>query len=310
MPKKVRALLLILIALIGGVGVYQVSRYFSVSITDSSSDSAKAALSSNSNDGNEQIKQKQRAIKQKLQRYLDSVTADKTASVSFYNLSPQKGSQSAEKKDAAVCQEGKLAVAANAHTAEVAASTFKLFITAFLVKEKLAGNFSWTTANQTGFNNMIVYSQNDYADQELATYGMSTINSFIANQGWYSPVFVDGQAAQTTATSLMMLLRNLAKETGVFTNTSDQKYILSLMKKQVYRTGIPTGANEAQKGTTVQDKVGFLDDTNNDAGIVTLPNGQRYLLVIMTHGHNQSGFSGFPRIAKITKHIQKIVYGD
>lgn len=91
MPKKVRALLLILIALIGGVGVYQVSRYFSVSITDSSSDSAKAALSSNSNDGNEQIKQKQRAIKQKLQRYLDSVTADKTASVSFYNLSPQKG---------------------------------------------------------------------------------------------------------------------------------------------------------------------------------------------------------------------------
>lgn len=310
MPKKVRVLLLILIALIGGVSVYQVNRYFSVNVIASSSDSAKAALSSNSNDGNKQIKQKQRAIKQKLQRYLDSVTADKTASVSFYNLSPQKGSQAAEKKDAAVYQEGKLAVAANAHTAEVAASTFKLFITAFLMKEKLAGNFSWTTANQTGFNNMIVYSQNDYADQELASYGMGTINSFIANQGWYSPVFVDGQDAQTTATSLMMLLRNLAKGTGVFTNTSDRKYILSLMKKQVYRTGIPTGASEAQKGTTVQDKVGFLDDTNNDAGIVTLPNGQQYLLVIMTHGHNQSGFSGFPRIAKITKHIQEIVYGD
>ena len=57
------------------------------------------------------------------------------------------------------------------------------------------------------------------------------------------------------------------------------------------------------------NKVGWYADTNNDAGLVTLPNGQRYILVIMTHGHMQSGFSGFPRIAKITTHIQKMVYG-
>lgn len=81
------------------------------------------------------------------------------------------------------------------------------------------------------------------------------------------------------------------------------------MGEQVYRTGIPTGVAAANKGTTVQDKVGFLNDTNNDAAIVTMPNGQRYILVIMTHGHGQSGFSGFPKIAKIAKKVQTIVYG-
>lgn len=82
------------------------------------------------------------------------------------------------------------------------------------------------------------------------------------------------------------------------------------MGQQNYRTGIPTGAAEAKSGTTVQDKVGFLDDTNNDAAIVTLPNGQRYILVIMTNGHNQSNLSGFPRIAEIAKNVQNIVYGS
>jgi len=81
------------------------------------------------------------------------------------------------------------------------------------------------------------------------------------------------------------------------------------MGKQIYRTGIPTGVAQANSGTTVQDKVGFLDDTNNDAAIVTLPNGQKYVLVIMTNGHNQSGLSGFSRIAEIAKNVQKIVYG-
>jgi hypothetical protein len=40
-----------------------------------------------------------------------------------------------------------------------------------------------------------------------------------------------------------------------------------------------------------------------------LPNGEQYILVVLTNGHKQSGFSGFKRIAEITKNVQKIVYG-
>ncbi|WP_412989647.1 serine hydrolase [Pediococcus siamensis] len=252
---------------------------------------------------------KQKAIKARLTAYLDTVTKDGTVNVSFYNLGAKANSKAAKQKQAAIYQAGSLATEANAHTPQVAASTFKLFISAYLMQQKLNGNFTWTTTNENGFYQMIVNSDNTYADAELESYGMSRVNSFIQKQGWYSPVFTETKVAQTTSHSLMRLLKQLATGTGVFQKQSDRAKILGFMRKQIYRSGIPTGARQAQKGSTVADKVGFLNDVNNDAGIVTLPNGEQYILVIMTHGHQQSGFSGFPKIAKITKRVQTIVYG-
>lgn len=275
----------------------------------------KDTLASNSNNNNQttqaqKLSSKKNKITQKLQKYLDKVTADGTASVSFYNLSPEENSTAAKKSDASLYKEGNLAVSSNASTPATSASTYKLFITAYLFNEAKNNNFSWTTSSTNGFYNMIVYSQNDFAETELQTYGLSSINSFIENQNWYSPVFTNSSAATTTAKSLQELLLQLFHGTGAFSDSTNRSKLLTLMGKQVYRTGIPAGAAEAMTGTTVTDKVGFLNDVNNDAGIVTLPNGQRYILVVMTHGHNQSGFSGFPRIAKITKKVQSIVYGN
>lgn len=249
------------------------------------------------------VKQR-KIIKTNLTNYLNSVTKDGTVSVSFYNLGTESSSTAAS-----LYKKGSIQVESNAHTAQTAASTYKLFITAFLMQQKLQGNFTWSTANTDGFTRMIVNSENDFAETQLASYGKTAINKFISGQGWYSPVFQDGVDAQTTSYSLQLLLQQLDAGTGPFKNSSDRAKILKLMGKQVYRTGIPTGTNEANEGTTVTDKVGFLNDTNNDAGIVTLPNGQKYILVIMTHGHGQSGFSGFSKIAKIAKNVQTIVYG-
>ncbi|WP_259599925.1 class A beta-lactamase-related serine hydrolase [Clostridium botulinum] len=178
------------------------------------------------------------------------------------------------------------------------------------MSQKQNGNFSWTTDNETGFEKMIVNSENDYAEEQINNYGADELNAFNANQNWYTGVFQAGQGTLTTSYSLQLLLEDLAEGKGAFENKSDRAKILNWMGKQIYRTGIPTGATAADAGTTVQDKVGFLDDTNNDAGIVTLPNGERYILVILTNGHKQSGFSGFKRIAEITKNVQKIVYGS
>ncbi|WP_137597900.1 serine hydrolase [Paucilactobacillus kaifaensis] len=259
---------------------------------------------------NSAVAKKRKIIKTNLTNYLNSVTDDGTVSVSFYSLGAKTGSTAANSESAALYQKGSLQVESNAHTAQTAASTYKLFITAYLMKQKMQGNFTWSSSNADGFYRMIVNSENDFAETQLASYGKTAINSFISGQGWYSPVFQDGIAAQTTSYSLQLLLAQLDAGTGPFKNSSDRAKILKLMGKQVYRTGIPTGVNEADAGTTVTDKVGFLNDTNNDAGIVTLPNGQKYILVIMTHGHNQSGFSGFPKIAKIAKTVQTIVYGQ
>ncbi|MFZ2353943.1 serine hydrolase [Paucilactobacillus nenjiangensis] len=256
-----------------------------------------------------EVAKRQKIIKENLTNYLKTVTDDGTVSVSFYNLGATSGSTAAKSKYADVYKKGELQVESNAHTAQTTASTYKLFITAYLMQQKLNGNFTWNSTNEDGFYRMIVNSENDFAEERLQKYGMSKINKFISNQGWYSPVFQTDENATSTSYSLQLLLEQLEAGTGSFSNASDRAKILKLMGKQIYRTGIPAGVAAADKGTTVSDKVGFLDDTNNYAAIVTMPNGQKYILVIMTHGHNQSGFSGFPKIAKIAKKVQQIVYG-
>ncbi len=259
---------------------------------------------------NQIAKKKQKIIKTNLTNYLNSVTKDGTASVSFYNLGATDGSSVSNRTETKLYQKGSLEVEANSAKVRTAASTYKLYLAAYLMDQKKHGNFSWTDENMDGFSRMIVNSENDFSEAQVAKYGSTELSAFIKNQGWYSPVFQDNQAAHTTSYSLQLLLEDLEAGTGAFSNSNDQAKILNLMSKQVYRSGIPAGAADANAGTTVQDKVGFLDDTNNDAAIVTLPNGQKYILVIMTNGHKQSGLSGFSRIAGITKNVQKIVYGS
>ncbi|NLR08980.1 MULTISPECIES: serine hydrolase [Lactobacillaceae] len=257
----------------------------------------------------QQITHQQRHVKHQLHSYLKKVTADGTTSVSFYNLGPVAGSPAAKSATARkFYKSGALATSANAHTPEISASTYKLYVAAYLFHLHATGQYTWTPTDEDGFQRMIVNSANDFAEDTIDTYGPVNLDDYLASQHYYSPTFVSGQAAVTTAYSLTLVLKDLAQQKGPFSHAADRQKLLSFMKQQVYRTGIPTGAAAAQKGTVVADKVGFLADTNNDAAIVTLPNGERYILVIMTHGHEQTGFSGFPRMAKITTHVQKLVY--
>lgn len=256
-----------------------------------------------------QVATRQRHVKRQLHHYFQKISADGTISISFYNLGPVAGSAAAKSPTARrFYQAGTLATSANAHTPVISASTYKLYIAAYLFQQHAAGLYTWTPDAEAGFHRMIVNSANDFAEDTIDTYGPVTLDNFLASQHYYSPAFVSGEAAVTTADSLTRVLKDLATQQGPFRHAKDQQQLLALMRTQVYRTGIPAGAEAAQKGTVVADKVGFLADTNNDAAIVTLPNGERYILVIMTHGHEQNGFSGFPRIAKITTHVQRLVY--
>lgn len=255
-----------------------------------------------------QIYKQQSSIRKRLQKYLDQETKNNSTSIAFFNLSPIKGSRAAHAKYAKVYRSGALAAQSRGHSPMIAASTYKLFISAFLFSQEKSGNFSWNMQTLEGFNRMIVYSENDFADDELMNFGMDNVNTFIAGHNWYAPVFVQNKDAVTTADSLLNLLYHLETRQDPFNNPSERNLLLSKMKRQVYRSGIPAGASQQLRGAVVADKVGFLNGVNNDAAIVTLPNGQRYLLVIMTDSPHQTGFSGFPRIAHITQNIQAIVY--
>ncbi len=254
------------------------------------------------------VAKKQRAIKSQLQKYLNSVTKDGTSEVAFYNLSPVKGSKAAKAAHPTIYSAGKLAVNSRGSHVTTSASTYKLYIAAYVLHLKQQHKWSWSKANTKGMRNMILISDNNYPVSILNRYGRSNINHWLASQGYYGNPFSRVRNTRTTANSLVKVLRDLQDGKRAFSNKSDRGKVLSLMGKQVYRRGIPTGAAQAMRGTKVQDKVGFLNDNNGDAGIVTMPNGQRYILAVLTWGHHQSGFSGYPRIAKITKNVQKIVY--
>lgn len=265
-------------------------------------------LSSTSNATDIKKARRLRIIKQNLQSYLDKVTSDGTASVSFYSLDSTASTGDASQVSDVVSGAGTLSVNSNAHTWVTAASTYKLYIAAYLLHQRQLGNYSWTNTTRDGFERMIVESANDYPESVLSRYGESNISRYVKSAGWGGPVFTEGSAAVTTAYSLRLLLTSLANGTGAFSNTADRNYLLNLMGKQEYRAGIPAGVASVTKGATVQDKVGFLDDTNSDAGIVTLPSGQRYVMVILTHGRNQATLD-FARIKTIAAKVQTIVYG-
>ncbi|MDT6979899.1 serine hydrolase [Levilactobacillus zymae] len=257
-----------------------------------------------------QIAHTQTQVQRRLQHYITQQAHNGTTSISFYNLGAKAGTPAAKQPNLRrLYAAGKLSAGINAHTPEVAASTYKLFIAAYVFQQHHQLGTAWTDGDTAGFEDMIINSGNDYADHTLDTNGLLAVDNFIGAQKWYTPVFNAGQTANTTAHSLNLALQALDRQDYPYNHAADRQWLLKLMRRQVYRSGIPAGAKAATPGTTVADKVGWYADTNNDAGIVTLPNGERYVLVIMTHGQHQSGFSGFPRIAKITQHIQHLVYG-
>lgn len=81
-------------------------------------------------------KNKTTQIKSKLNKYMKSVTKDGTAEISFYNLTPKANSKAAKAADASVYKAGNLNVESRSHKGHVSASTYKLFIAAYLYQEK------------------------------------------------------------------------------------------------------------------------------------------------------------------------------
>lgn len=243
----------------------------------------------------------QQSIKADLHTYLNEVGAAGNIAVSFYNLAPVRNSAAARSENAAVYQAGKLSSAVNGDLMMPAASTYKLYIAAYLFDQVEHGRKTWTAADDAGFQDMVLNSGNTYSEAQLALYSDATIDAFISKQGW-QPVFA-GEQAMTNSNDLCALLQQLQQGRGAFADHALQQMLLTAMSQQIYREGIPA----AEPGAVVQDKVGFYETNNNDAAIVTTPAGQRFVLVIMTEGYTILDFS---KINEIATQVQQIVYGD
>ena len=180
------------------------------------------------------------------------------------------------------------------------ASTYKLFVAYSTIKRVDSGKWSWSDKNISGnrnrsqcFDDMIVKSDNECAKALLEAIGYQKITDEVHKLGLTDTSFVTGNSPSSTAADEALFLRKLARDQLGFKSASQNK-MLSAMKRQVYRQGIPKGA-----GVPVADKVGFLWDLLHDAAIVYSPKGD-YVLVIMTDK------SSWANIAKLTTQIEKL----
>ncbi|HYK11810.1 MAG TPA: serine hydrolase [Gemmatimonadales bacterium] len=84
----------------------------------------------------------------------------------------------------------------------------------------------------------------------------------------------------TTARDLGVLLAALVNHRAASASACDS--MLAILSRQHFTEGIPSGL---PAGAKVYHKTGWIESVvYHDAGIVTLPNGRRYVLVVLTGG--------------------------
>lgn len=170
------------------------------------------------------------------------------------------------------------------------ASTYKLFIAQDMAAKVEDGTMTWDSPLNDMpladcLTTMIVDSDNDCPIAWMENVSPSaTMTANARKLGATGTDFRLDGIVQTTASDLTLVLRGLGNHTIVSQDSATR--IIDLMKRQVYREGIPAGLGEgtsAGKGITVADKVGFLDGYLNDAAIVHSPKGD-FTFVILTEG--------------------------
>ena len=174
----------------------------------------------------------------------------------------------------------------------VNASTYKLFVAYVVLKELESGRLTWDDVITGGltvrqcFEEMIVRSANRCALAYKARFGAHTIVAKMHELGFTSLEY--NTTWWSTPNDMTQYFKKL--ERGELLQGESRDFLLSLLKRQVWRDGIPAGV----RGITVADKVGLLDSYLHDMGIIYSPNGT-YILTIMTSGGSYSGMADVAR---------------
>lgn len=174
----------------------------------------------------------------------------------------------------------------------VNASTYKLFVVYFVLKDLELGKLKWDDVITGGLNvrqcfeEMIVRSANRCALAYIARYGADTIVNKMHELGFKS--VEHNSTWWATPNDMALYLKKL--ERGELLDGESREFLLGLLKRQVWRYGIPSGI----PGLPIADKVGFLEDYIHDLAIVYSPKGT-YVLAIMTKGGSYAGMADVAR---------------
>lgn len=160
------------------------------------------------------------------------------------------------------------------------ASTYKLVIAYGVIKRLESGNWQWSEqvagkSVDDCLTAMIVDSDNSCAEEFGERISWSGVQSDVRSLGMNNTNY---QAADfvSTVSDQALFLTKLEREQLMKPENRDK--LLSLMKRQRFRAGIPAGVN-----APVADKVGFLGGLLHDSAIVYSPGGT-YVIVVYSRG--------------------------
>ena len=91
------------------------------------------------------------------------------------------------------------------------------------------------------------------------------------------PAFEAGMNNETTARGLAVMYQRLAE--GAILDDDSRNEVISILKDQHYRDMIPAGLPESVE---IAHKTGSITGITHDSGIVFLPDGRRYVLVVLS----------------------------
>lgn len=173
-----------------------------------------------------------------------------------------------------------------ASDATVPASTYKLFLAYAALYKVEQGSLSMSTqvgagTTQQCIDKMILFSDNTCAVALLNHLTRPEVDAIIHAAGFPRTTLANSNNGYMTTTAGELNSFLIALNGKTLLNDEHTAYLLDLMKRQIYRSGIPSGS----PGSVVADKVGFLFGWNHDAAIVYTPK-TTYSLVIMTTNSN------------------------
>ena len=180
------------------------------------------------------------------------------------------------------------------------ASTYKVYVAYATLKRVESGDFRWSDQISAGrdlatcFDDMIVKSDNACAEALVKKIGYTPLHREVGSLGLTGTSFIDKESYKTTAGDLSTFMAMLESGTLPVSSESRER-LLGALKRNIYRQGIPAGANGA-----VADKVGFLDGLLHDTAVVHSSNGT-YVLTILTNG------SSWAEIAELTRQIEGLL---
>ena len=112
---------------------------------------------------------------------------------------------------------------------------------------------------------------------------------------------------RVTANGLIGIFRSIEERRAVTPEASDQ--MLEILSRQAFRSGIPAGVPEGERGDTrFAHKTGETSTVTHDAGLVYLPDRPPYALAILTQWAGEGG-SRRETVARLSEVVYRHLTG-